>query len=142
MTWAGIREQAEFRTIPHRRQRYRTCGDYFKHGPNWLFQISRMKDKRYCWLILFHEFIEWGICRALGVNNQLIDRFDMLYEKHRSTPGATRAACGCAFQEEPGNDIHAPYRTAHQAATECERIVAKTLGVDWDDYGAAVERLG
>lgn len=134
--------EIRYETIPHSKHRYRTVGDYYRLKGVWFFRVSRMKDKRYCWLVFLHEIIEWGICRVLRIDQALIDRFDMLYERHRETPGATRACCGCPFQEEPGNDVHAPYHIAHQVATKCELLIADVIGVDWVEYEDAINALG
>jgi hypothetical protein len=127
----------DFRVIPHRQQRYDTCGDYFKKA-GWLhFRISRMKGA-YPILALLHEIIEFFICRQRGIRLRDIDRFDREYERARSSG---RAPCGCIIEEEPGDDLHAPYFDAHQTATECERAIAKCLGVDWNGYEKAVRSL-
>lgn len=104
-----------------------------------------MRDKRYCWLVLLHEIIEWSICRLQGVKNRDIDRFDIAYEAERSTRQASNskshAPCGCSYKDEPGDDIHAPYHEAHKVASQCERLIAKALGVDLIKYDEAVMRL-
>lgn len=127
-----------FQIIPHCKQRYKTCGDWFPRRGVMLFRVSRMKDKRYCWLIFLHEVIEWAICRLTGVKAKDVDRFDKQYEASRS---AKRAPCGCLHEDEPGDDVHAPYCDAHQVATYCEREIARSLGVSWAIYTAEVESL-
>ena len=134
----------DFRIIAHRGQRYDTCGDYFRKGGRVHFRVSRMKDRRYCLLVFIHELIEYLLCRAARVRMREIDRFDIAYEKRRRyhkgwAYGLT--PCGCPFRQEPGDDPHAPYRKQHQVATACEKLIAETLGVDWEAYGRAVEKL-
>lgn len=138
MAWTGIKELLDLRTISHRRQRYDTSGDYFKRGPQWFFRISRMKDKRYCWLVLCHEFIEWCLCQLHSIKQKDIDRFDLAYEARRNHK---RTPCGCKYREDPGDDIHAPYYQEHRVATQCEQIIAKALDVEWDKYEQAVDQL-
>lgn len=128
----------DFRIIPHRQQRYPTVGDWFAVARVQHFRVSKMTDPRYCWLVFLHEIIEWTICRLKKIRIRDIDRFDVAYEKARKSG---RAPCGCRIDDEPGNDVHAPYREAHQVATQCERLIAKVLGVEWGDYDRAVEAL-
>ena len=133
-----------FEIVAHKNQRYETVGDYFQRKGVWWFKVSRMKDKRYCWLVFFHEMIEWGLCRLWGIKQRDIDKFDMAYEKARAVrwpvpPG--HVSCGCRIKDEPGDDIHAPYHDAHAIATECERLIAKALNVDWLSYDEAIAKL-
>lgn len=130
----------DFRVIAHKRQRYETCGDYFTEGGTTHFRVSRMKDRRYCLLVFAHELIEYLLCRAAGVRMREIDRFDIAYEKARESHGLG-TPCGCDFCEEPGDDPHAPYHKQHLVATACEGLIAEALGVDWEAYGRAVEKL-
>lgn len=139
--------QILYRVIAHKQQRYPSPGDY------WIdplqrtvvnFRVSRMKDKRYMVLVFLHEMIEFFMCRLAGVKMQAIDKFDIEYEAARSRDGKKikgEAPCGCFFREEPGDDPHAPYYLQHQAATQCEKLIAKALGVDWTKYNDAVESL-
>lgn len=130
----------DFKIIPHEEQAYPTVGNYYLSKGVWRFRVSWMKDKRYCWLVLMHEFIEWGICQLTGVKGKAIDRFDVAYEKRRRA-GEVNAHCGCRIKDEPGDDIHAPYHDAHGVASECERLIAKCLGVDWVKYDETVGKL-
>jgi len=137
----------DFAIIKHSRQRYETVGDWFKKAGVWYFRISRMKDKRYVWLVFIHEFIEWALCQLNGVKQKDIDKFDRDYEDSRplGAPGSrhseVRTPCGCLHREEPGDDPHAPYHEAHAIASECERLIAKALGVNWVTYDEAVNDL-
>lgn len=93
------------------------------------------------WLIFFHEFIEWGLCRLWGIKQRQIDKFDKAYEKARPSHGEAQAPCGCWVKDEPGDDIHAPYHDAHAVASQCERLIAKAIGVDWVSYDEAIAKL-
>lgn len=128
----------DFQVIPHRKQRYPTVGDYFRKKGRWFFRISKMQDQRYSVLVFLHEVIEFLLCRTLGISMKEIDRFDIEYEKLRPK-GIT--PCGCNPREEPGDDPHAPYFKAHQVATQCEKIIAESLGVRWSDYEGTIESL-
>lgn len=146
----------DFAIIPHHKQRYETVGDWFKSKAGWCFRVSKMKDKRYCWLVFLHEFIEWAVCLLTGVTPKDVNRFDVAYEKARTAsknPSALAkaidrqlglsgcATCGCKLQYEPGDDIHAPYHQAHVVATDCERLIAKALNIDWIDYEESIDAL-
>ena len=130
----------EFKVIPHKDQRYATCGDYWITDDVWHVRVSRMSDRRYEWLVFLHELIECTLCKVRGVKLDDIDSFDIAYEAARSTH-KRYAPCGCLIQEEPGNDKHAPYFAQHQVATKCERLIALVLKVSWRKYDAEVASL-
>jgi hypothetical protein len=111
----------QIRFIPHTRQRYDTCGDY--QGS--LFSISVLPDWRYMILVAVHEIIEWAICKQYGISERDIDRFDLAW----------------AGDGEPGDALDAPYHDAHVIATNLEQQLSAALGVDWDAYGQAIDRL-
>lgn len=129
--------------IPHKQQRYDTCGDYEELAPDLTkFSISRLSPVKYSWLIMLHEIIEWSICCLTGVKTKDIDKFDMEYEKARAgNRESAEAPCGCPFYAEPGDDPHAPYAAAHACATLCEKAIARELGVDWEAYSEAIDKL-
>ncbi len=93
--------------------------------------MSKMSDWRYEMLIAVHELIEVALCKKDGISDVMVDQFDMDFEKNRA-PGD---------QSEPGDDPRAPYRKQHFVATTIERQLAVELGVDWDEYGKAIESL-
>lgn len=127
--------------IPHKQQRYETIGDWFRTSPNrWTIRSSLLKNRRHSELILMHEFLEWRLCQIRKIKQRDCDQFDKDYEKFRAD-GKLTAACGCKIQEEPGDDIHAPYHECHVAASECEMILARYLDVDWLAYSEVVARL-
>lgn len=139
-----------FEIVAHRNQRYPTVGDYYQRKGVWWFKVSRMKDKRYVWLVFLHEVIEWSLCRLRGVKQREIDRFDKRYESARAGVifgneegfiPMGHAPCGCRIKDEPGDDIHAPYHDAHAVASECERLIAKALDIDWVRYDETVSKL-
>lgn len=127
-----------WKIIPHSWQDYPTVGNYIQESNHVAFFTSELPKPEYGWLVFIHEFIEWGICRLTGVKVKDVDRFDKAYEAVRDSG---IAPCGCTIQEEPGDDIHAPYREAHQVATQCEMLIAKAVGIDWIDYQEAILKL-
>ncbi|HSS95839.1 MAG TPA: hypothetical protein VLK33_02350 [Terriglobales bacterium] len=120
------------KTIPHKNQRYSTCGDwYYDEEKTLCIRVSQMEDARYEFLVALHELVEVKLCEWCGVTQKQVDDFDMDYEKSRE-PGD---------DSEPGDSPSAPYRFQHCLATGIERIVATVLGVDWKSYEAAINAL-
>lgn len=134
------RTEFHWETVPHKLQRYETCGDYFWITPDYLsILVSKLSDPRYEMLIAYHEQTEALILRHQGIAEEDVTAFDMAYEECRRLK--VKAPCGCEIQEEPGNDRHAPYHMAHSNATVNEMTLAMSLGVDWDAYAKEVESL-
>ena len=125
-------------TIPHHKQRYDTCGDYWTDKNGTLqVRISNFFGKFgaiYTWLVLLHEMTEIALCLVQRVPFSAIDKFDMKYERDRGfgIHGAT---------DEPGDDREAPYGRQHCLATAVERMICAYLGVAWKDYENAVYAL-
>jgi hypothetical protein len=124
----------EIKTIPMKQQRYPTVGDYWDRGKKWIFRISRMKDWRYELLVAVHELVEKSLVKQRGIAVAAIDDFDKRFERERELGMHTD-------DEEPGFDPYSPYLREHAFAMKVERMLAKELGVDWDDYAKTVEEL-
>jgi len=116
-------------------QEYDTVGNYRRDldgGVEVLeIRVSRMRDRRYEFLVALHELIEAFLCQWRGVPFAQITRFDIEYEARRATGDCP----------EPGASARAPYRREHRFAEKIERAVARELKVDWDKYDRAVARL-
>lgn len=123
----------QIRTINDTDQRYDTVGDYQtdESGKNEIV-VSKMPDERFEFLIALHELIESRLCKERGITDEVIDAFDMEYEKNRQ-PGDT--------DSEPGDQLDAPYHKEHTFATKIEKMTAEELGVDWDEYSKACAGL-
>lgn len=122
------------RTIPHREQRYPTCGDWQFVEPNHLLiSVSDMGNDDYAFLVGIHEAIEaWIAVKRSGPEvEKALDAFDMAYEDARKDGDVI----------EPGDDAKCPVYLEHQVATGVERILAGLLGVDWNTYNGEVESL-
>ncbi len=119
-----------FKVIPHSRQRYNTCGDYYKKFGAIQFRVSKMTFK-YEFLIFIHELIEWMLITIKGISIKEIDDFDINYENNRIV----------GDDSEPGDDPFAPYYDEHRIATQIEKLLAKHLNVDWELYSKAVKNL-
>jgi len=108
----------EIKTIPHDQHRYSTTGDYWDEGEKEIFRVSNLSDWRFEFLVAFHELIEKAICRYKNIPVEVIDKFDMKFDKDSS----------------PGDEPMSPYYEQHQIAMGFERMMATMLGVDWEKY--------
>lgn len=113
--------------IPHRDQRYETCGDYvynpFTQGLDIL--ISDTGNLDYNFLISLHEMIEAYLCWKRKIDFDTITAFDTLFKG----------------RGEPGDAKKAPYRKEHQFATKLEKLMAKELKVKWKDYERVIDNM-
>lgn len=119
------------RTIPHKEQRYETCGDYFVKDGVLNICVSKLSDEKREDLIKLHELIEKTLCKHRGITDESIDAFDMAYEAKRPEGDFS----------EPGDCPEAPYVKEHCFATGIERLMAAELGVNWVDYEKELESL-
>jgi len=122
------------KVIPHREQRYPTCGDYFEEHRLINFRISEMNDIRHEELVLIHELVEYFLIKDKGLSVKQIDKFDKKFEKERSQ-GLHRE------DEEPCFDKRCPYRDCHVRATKLERKLARWLGVNFKKYSREIMSL-
>ena len=120
------------RTIPHDNQRYPTVGDWIwdKNG-DLIINVSDMGNKKYEFLVAFHELIEVMLCKERGITQAEVDDFDIAYEARRNFDDTS----------EPGDSLKAPYYNEHQFATCLERLMALELGVNWGEYDEKVNNL-
>jgi hypothetical protein len=118
------------RGIAHRKQRYPTCGDWFgkKHL---VVLVSKMANPDYMFLVALHEVVEAWLCIRRGIKERDVTRFDMEYEAMRDDGDVS----------EPGNSKAAPYYEEHRFASRIEKLMARELGVDWDDYEETINAL-
>lgn len=115
-------------TISHQNQRYPTCGDFQTIGNESQIRVSKLDNQDYETLIGLHEFVEMILCKKAGISDDVIDAFDLEFDKSGQ-------------EGEPGDSPNAPYHLQHTFATLIEKLVAKELGVDWDAYEAAITKL-
>ena len=66
-------------TIPHSKQRYETCGDWWwdDDGETLQIRVSDTGDWRYNAAVAIHELTEVLLCRDHGVSQEAADGFDM-----------------------------------------------------------------
>ncbi len=117
-------------SIPHKDQRYDTCGDYWIDPKDNTvhIKVSKLDSLPEMLCVAIHELVEWALCDVEGIDNDEITEFD---ENHDGADGS-----------ELGDDVDAPYYKQHQIATGVERIVAAEMGVDWAAYEEGIRRLG
>jgi hypothetical protein len=123
----------EVKVIPHSCQRYPTVGDWIfdRAFTKLTIYVSQMGDWRYHYLAALHEQVEAMQCYNDGVSEEAVSLFDIQYEKNRPENDFS----------EPGNDPNAPYHLQHKLATSIEMQVAQALGINWEEYDAAVNAL-
>jgi len=85
-----------------------------------------MGNWRYELLVAVHELVEAFLCMHDGVSEESVDKFDKQFVQRDA---------------EPGDSPDAPYARQHCLATGVERILAACLGVKWDWYEEAIEKL-
>jgi len=117
--------KANIDTIPHRDQRYDTCGDWFQEGARMMIRVSSMGIREYEFLVAIHELVEAELCRKMGISEQTVDAWDLAHED----------------EEEPGAMEKCPYREAHMRAEAIERVLANDLCVDWEHYSKTVKAI-
>ena len=119
--------------VPYEQQRYPTAGDWqLNDSSDWLITISDLGDWKMNLLVAIHEIVEQALCLERGIEEQAVTAFDLQYEDSRR-PGD---------ESEPGDDTRAPYHREHLFATSIERQISSELGVNWDQYEAAIRALG
>lgn len=119
-------------TIPHEKQRYPTCGDYWTEPDGTQrIVVSEMGNEDYSFLVAIHELAEWYLTQRRGITEAAIQSFDVAYEAHR----------GAGDVSEPGDAPDAPYQNEHNMATGIERVMAAALGVKWKEYDDTVASL-
>jgi hypothetical protein len=121
-------------TIPHKKQRYETVGDYYPKQKGWQFNISDMKNPDYEFAVAVHELIEHHLADRRGVKNSDIDKFDIQYEKERASGLHSANA-------EAGNNRKCPVYREHQFATKIEKMLIEKMGLCWKEYDKVVMSL-
>ena len=116
----------KYKTIPHKKQRYDTAGDYWitKKG-NWEIRISEMKAD-YEFMVLIHELVEFYLTQKKGITEPDIMYFDTHEGKYSDDPGMMKSA---------------PYHKEHMFATKIEKMICKQMGLDWEKYDKQFSKL-
>ncbi|MHB8483275.1 MAG: hypothetical protein ACYDBV_11180 [Nitrospiria bacterium] len=118
--------------IPHKLQRYNTCGDWiFDKKGNLHISVSDMGNDDYAFLVGIHEAVEAWLCRDRNIDERKITDFDLKYEALRKENDFS----------EPGDDPQAPYCQEHLFATGIEKLLCSALNIKWAEYDKAVNDL-
>ena len=118
-------------TIPHDQHRYPTVGDYWgSFDTEKTIAVSEIADRRMAFLVAVHELIEAFLCEGRAISDEAITAFDM------SLPDDS------PYADDPGHDPRAPYHEEHVCAECIERLIARELGVNWQEHEAAIGALG
>lgn len=120
--------------IPHKDQRYDTCGDWIFNddigkGDYLVIKVSETIDWRSSALVAVHELIEAILCKHAGITSEQVDAFDIGWK----SPGPPI--------EEPGDDPRSPYFHQHQFATEIEEYLCNQLDYSWYAHQMSVDEL-
>jgi hypothetical protein len=123
-----IKMELYITTLPHKKQRYPTVGDYFINDGLIRIRVSEMGNEDYEFLVALHEIVESWLVYRRGISEPDITAFDIIHEE-------------VGGEGEPGDHPDAPYRAEHFFATTIERLMARELNVDWLEYDKVVEAL-
>ena len=116
------------KVVPPSKMRYVTVGDWqWDDVGNLTITVADCGDWKSCFAIAVHELIEVVLCRAAGITQEEVDKFDLAWEGED------------APTNEPGDDPCAPYNKQHQWATYVERLVILLLDMDWERYSFDVD---
>lgn len=127
--------EIHIKTIPHCKQRYETCGDYWYDSEGVLqVRISELGSEIYEAMVAIHEIIEEKLTKYRGLTEPEIMEFDLAFEKARSL--GLRGD-----DEEPGFAENCPYRAEHLLATAVEMQMCALAGMSWNEYSYQVNSL-
>lgn len=113
-------------SIPHQKQRYNTCGDWYEDLEGTQLRVSELSSVDREALLALHELVECLLCRKAGIPESAVDEFDK--------------GIGAEL-DDPGADARAPYHRQHMIALGIEMLMAQLLDVDWTDYERELEQL-
>jgi hypothetical protein len=122
------------KTIPIKKMRYPTVGDYWTDKKEVLQVRLADIDEDAQWLVLIHELIEMFLCQSQGISFESIDRFDLDFEED-TVKGIH------SEEDEPGDAISSPYRNQHCMAMAVERMLCGYLGISFKEYEAEWQRI-
>jgi hypothetical protein len=140
-------------SIPHEKQAYETCGDYFESDDEIRIVVSDLGDPQLEQLIAVHELIEVLLMKAADLPLVASTEYDIQFEKARADGDhyhvkGEEAAHFFWFNgrkytsdAEPGDAPDCPYAPMHNFATSVERLLCAAFGRKWADYEDAVAAL-
>jgi hypothetical protein len=139
-------------TIPHKDQRYPTCGDWYfepeiqfhddgppTEGKKLVIRVSEEMGADSCFLVAIHELVECYLATHRGVTVEEVDEFDKAYEKSHRVGG--KLSGERTDDSEPGDDPKCPVFKEHGVATAIETLLCSELGIPWPEHDKRVEEL-
>ena len=106
------------RFAKHTQMPYPTAGDWrWEKDGSLLVRTINMPSVKSMLLVQFHELVEAILCKAHGVDQAAVTAFDK-----QSTDA------------EPGDSPDAPYTNEHSVAMAMERLMARELGIPWQEH--------
>jgi hypothetical protein len=121
-------------TIPHKDQRYRTCGDWYERDGVFHIRVSEEMGADSCFLVALHELVEWYLATVRGVKEKDVDAFDIQYEKERDEGKHSPT-------DEPGFDPKCPVYQEHVFADAIEKLMSQQIGIPWHEHEKNVNQL-
>lgn len=117
------------KVIPESQQRacVNGCDWYWDDNNDLQVRVSPLSDWRHEVLLGIHEVVEAIMCRHNGVTQEMVDAFDVEYDKTH------------AVDINAGDDPASPYKREHTLATAIERIICAELEVDWKTYDDEIQ---
>lgn len=125
-------KEINIKVIPHSEQKYETVGNYWRDSDGSIqIRISELPRNTYELIVAAHEFFEVILTEARGIPERAITDFDIAFENERRIGN----------EDEPGDDINAPYRLEHCIATAVERLMCSELYESWKNYDEECKKL-
>lgn len=124
------------KTIPHKRQKYPTLGNYWEDKNGIQIRVSEELGEDYAFLVSLHEMVEQYLCKKRGIKEKDITNFDKDFESKRGNEMILGKKGMIIRKEidEPGDDPKSPYWKEHCFATGIERLMCAELGLSWKEY--------
>jgi hypothetical protein len=117
--------------IPHSEQRLAACGDwYFDPDGNLIVRVSDCGDYRYNFLFARHEMDEAVLCMHRGITTEMVDADQLNANDVTDDPDSFSGYGGAVVQD------------SHNDALSAEWVMSRLLGVEWQKYGEAFEKIG
>lgn len=116
-------------TIPHDQQRYPTAGDWYRDEGALNIRVSETLDPRDAILVALHEMVEALLCEHRNIDEQEVTKFDLAVEPDGQ------------WADDPGHCPDAPYHKEHVFAECVERLMARELDRNWQEYDAGLKAL-
>jgi hypothetical protein len=116
----------QIETIPHKKQRYETLGDWqWSNAGDLQIKISQTNNEQYNFLLIVHELIEAYLCKFHKISEDTVDQWDMSHLQSR----------------DPAQEVGCPYAKEHFTALRHERLLAGTLNLDWQIYEDKLDQV-